>query len=229
MHILYEQSRMAEDGVRRPEGTVQTYIESVHHQFVSTLANLKTLDKNSKAMYRDYWQGRKNNVASKGKFANRTYVVMANDNVGRTSALVSRLQAQDINVYVADKDIEVDRATTQLGEVKEDLIIPKGSLVIPNRQPEAPLIAAIMEFDAGVNDAVLLEERQKTLRDGSSLMYDTTAWNLTMMYGLESVTVPENITRNVSPYSPNTPSHAFVDNAIAWIVDGADDLSLIHI
>jgi hypothetical protein len=226
MHILYEQSRMAEDGVRRPEGTVQTYIESVHHQFVSTLANLKTLDKNSKAMYRDYWQGRKNNVSSKGKFANRTYVLMANDNVGRTSALVSRLQAQDINVYVADKDIEVDRATTQLGEVKEDLIIPKGSLVIPNRQPEAPLIAAIMEFDAGVNDAVLLEERQKTLRDGSSLMYDTTAWNLTMMYGLESLTVPENITRNVSPYSPNTPSHAFVDNAIAWIVDGADDRSV---
>ena len=35
--ILYEQSRMAEDGVRRPEGTIQSYKESVHHQFVSTL------------------------------------------------------------------------------------------------------------------------------------------------------------------------------------------------
>ena len=41
--ILYEQSRMAEDGVRRPEGTIQSYKESVHHQFVSTMVNLKTL------------------------------------------------------------------------------------------------------------------------------------------------------------------------------------------
>ena len=29
--ILYEQSRMAEDGVKRPEGTIQSYKESVHH------------------------------------------------------------------------------------------------------------------------------------------------------------------------------------------------------
>ncbi|WP_334064915.1 M14 family metallopeptidase [Alteromonas genovensis] len=226
MHILYEQSRMAEDGVRRPEGTVQTYIESVHHQFVSTLANLKTLDKNSKAMYQDYWQGRKNNVASKGKFANRTYVIMANDNIGRTDALVSRLLAQDIKVYITDKDMEVDEATTHLGDVKEDMVIPKGSIVVPNRQAEAPLIAAIMEFDAGVNNAVLLEERQKTLRDGSSLMYDTTAWNLTMMYGLESVTVPEHLTSNMSPYKPSAHTHTLLDNAIAWMVDGADDRSV---
>ena len=40
--ILYEQSRMAEDGVRRPEGTIQSYKESVHHQFVSSLINLNT-------------------------------------------------------------------------------------------------------------------------------------------------------------------------------------------
>ena len=58
MHILYEQSRMAEDGVRRPEGTVQTYMESVHHQFVSTMANLESLAMHSQAMYRDYWDGR---------------------------------------------------------------------------------------------------------------------------------------------------------------------------
>ena len=32
--ILYEQSRMAEDGVK-DLGTIQSYKESVHHQFVS--------------------------------------------------------------------------------------------------------------------------------------------------------------------------------------------------
>ncbi|MEW9799295.1 M14 family zinc carboxypeptidase [Alteromonas sp. CYL-A6] len=226
MHILYEQSRMAEDGVRRPEGTVQTYQESVHHQFVSTLANLETLAKHSKAMYRDFWQGRKNNIASKGKFANRTYVILANENHGRTQALVDRLLAQDIEVFVADKDIKVDRAVNQLGQTQKDVVIPANSIVIPNRQPEAPLIAAILEFEAGVKDEVLREERQKTLRDGSSVMYDTTAWNLTMMYGLESLTVPEHLTRNLTPYAPQDVTNPLVNDAIAWVVDGEDDRSV---
>ena len=226
MHILYEQSRMAEDGVRRPEGTVQTYIESVHHQFVSTLANLKTLAKHSKAMYEDYWQGRKNNISNKGKFANRTYVILANDNHGRTQAFVDRLLAQDIDVFLTTRDIEVSKAVNHLGETLKSTVVPKNSIVVPNRQPEAPLIAAILEFEAGVNDAVLLEERQKTLRDGSSVMYDTTAWNLTMMYGLQSLTVPEHMTKHLTPYQAHTMSHNVNDNAIAWAVDGADDRSL---
>lgn len=226
MHILYEQSRMAEDGVRRPEGTVQTYQESVHHQFVSTIANLQTLAKHSQAMYQDFWQGRKNNVSSKGKFANRSYVILANDNHGRTQALVDRLLAQDIEVYTASDDFEVDEATTHLGMSVEDVTIPANSIVIPNRQPEAPLIAAILEFEAGVKDDVLLEERQKTLRDGSSIMYDTTAWNLTMMYGLESLTVPEHLTRDLKPYQQPSVTNTLEENAVAWMVDGQDDRSV---
>ena len=68
--ILYEQSRMAEDGVRRPEGTIQTYKESVHHQFISPLTNLNTLSANSKSMYNDYLEARKLNVSkeSSAKF-----------------------------------------------------------------------------------------------------------------------------------------------------------------
>lgn len=227
MHILYEQSRMAEDGVRRPEGTIQTYIESVHHQFVSTMANLKSLSSHSKAMYQDYWKARKNNVSTKGPHANRSYVILANQNIGRTEALVERLLAQDIEVYVAEKALSVNKATNQLGQQLSSFTIPKDSLVIPNRQPEAPLIAAILEFDAAVKKEVLVEERQKTLRDGSSVMYDTTAWNLTMMYGLDAVTVPEHLSKSLKPYTTSSPAPFSRDkNAIAWAVNGDDDRSV---
>ena len=66
-------------------------------------------------------------------------------------------------------------------------------MIIPNRQPEAPLIAAILEFDADIDSEVLVEERQKSLKSGSSIMYDTTAFNFTMMYGLDAVTVNEHV------------------------------------
>lgn len=227
MHILYEQSRMAEDGVRRPEGTVQTYMGSVHHQFVSTMANLNTLATHSQAMYADYWQGRKQNVADTGPYAQRSFVILANKNIGRTQDFVTRLLAQDIEVFVAQKNIKVKNAVNQLGQTLATTDVPAGSLVIPNRQPEARLIAAIMEFDASVKPEVLLQERQKNLSDGSSIMYDTTAWNLSMMYGLSALMVPTHMQDNLSPYkAANVTPTDIVENAIAWAVDGADDRSV---
>jgi hypothetical protein len=227
MHILYEQSRMAEDGVRRPEGTVQTYMESVHHQFISTMANLNTLATHSKAMYADYWQGRKQNVADTGPYAERSFVILANKNIGRTQDFVARLVAQDIEVFVAQKNIKVKNAVNHLGQTLATTDVPAGSLVIPNRQPEARLLAAILEFDAAVKPEVLVEERQKNLSDGSSIMYDTTAWNLSMMYGLSALMVPTHMQSNLSPYQgANVISRDALENAVAWAVDGADDRSV---
>jgi hypothetical protein len=226
MHILYEQSRMAEDGVRRPEGTVQTYMESVHHQFVSTMANLASLQTHSQAMYRDYWDGRKYNVSAKSEFANRSYVFLANENHGRMNALVDRLEAQGIELFTNKSPIKVDSAITQLGETKKQFEIPAGSLIVPNRQPDAPLVAAILEFDADVKKSVLIEERQRTLRDGSSLMYDTTAWNFSMMFGLPSVTVPAHLSKGLSSWQSHTPTQSVDEAAIAWAVSGEDDRSV---
>ena len=104
---------MAEDGVRRPEGTIQSYKESVHHQFVSTLANLKTLENNSKAMYQDYWDGRKYNVSKDSKYANQTFVILPTKNHGRLNALAQKLKAQDIELFSNQKTIVTKSAATQ--------------------------------------------------------------------------------------------------------------------
>ena len=145
---------------------------------------MESLATHSQAMYRDYWDGESTTSRRKGAFGNRSYVFLANDNHGRMNALVERLEAQGIELYTNDKPITVTAATTQLGEEAKNVEITAGSLIVPNRQPDAPLVAAILEFDADVKKSVLIEERQHTLRDGSSLMYDTTAWNFSMMYGL---------------------------------------------
>tara|TARA_B100001142_G_scaffold324798_1_gene377161 strand:+ start:1727 stop:4579 length:2853 start_codon:yes stop_codon:yes gene_type:complete len=224
--ILYEQSRMSEDGVRRPEGTIQSYKESVHHQFVSTLANLKTLSINSKSMYKDYWDGRKYNVSKDSKYANQTFVILPNKNLGRLNTLAEKLKSQDINIYTNKNPIEVEDVLMQSGNTKEDFTIPSGSMIIPNKQPEAPLIAAMLEFDAEIKESVLLKERQVTLKNGSSIMYDTTAFNLTMMYGLPAVTVPKDIESNLEPWKAPSTVINIDDTAVMWLVDGTDDRSV---
>ena len=224
--ILYEQSRMAEDGVRRPEGTIQSYKESVHHQYVSTISNLKTLEKNSKAMYKDYWDGRKYNVSKNGEYSNQTFVILPNKNITRLNTLAEKLEAQDIKIYKNVKPIKVEQVLKQNGVKEENFIIPVNSMIVPNLQPEAPLIAAMLEFDAEIKESVLLEERQVTLKNGSSIMYDTTAFNLTMMYGLPAVTVPENIESGLINWELKAPEIDTQKSAVMWVVDGIDDRSV---
>ena len=224
--ILYEQSRMAEDGVRRPEGTIQSYKESVHHQFVSTMINLDTLKSNSKAMYNDYWDGRKYNVSNNSKYSNRSYVVLATDNKGRLNALSEKLIAQDIEIYKNEKPINVTNALKQNGTTVSEYTIPSGSMIIPNNQPEAPLISAILEFDAEIDDEVLIEEKQKRIKNGSSIMYDTTAFNFTMMFGLPAITVPQELKAGLKEWTPSPEILEVNENAVIWAVDGKDDRSV---
>ena len=224
--ILYEQSRMAEDGVRRPEGTIQSYKESVHHQFISSLTNLNTLSANSKSMYNDYWEARKLNVSKESDWANQTFVILPTKNSSRINTLADKLKSQNIEIYTNKQNINVKNVLKQTGDIVEEFNIPAGSMIIPNRQPEAPLISAILEFDAEIDEDVLKKEREATLRDGSSIMYDTTAFNFTMMYGLEAVTVPEYVKGNLSLWEPSSVEIDVDEKAIMWIVDGTDDLSV---
>ena len=224
--ILYEQSRMAEDGVRRPEGTIQSYKESVHHQYVSTLVNLETLLKNSKEMYKDYWDGRKYNVSKDSEYANQTFVVLPTDNNTRLNTLADKLKAQDIELYQNTKDIKVENVVLQSGQLVANYTIPAGSMIIPNRQPEAPLISAILEFDADIDSEVLVEERQKSLKSGSSIMYDTTAFNFTMMYGLNAVTVSEHLDSGLETWKPSPVSSEITKDAVIWATNGVDDNSV---
>ena len=224
--ILYEQSRMAEDGVRRPEGTIQSYKESVHHQFVSTMINLDTLKSNSKAMYNDYWDGRKYNVSNNSKYSNRSYVVLATDNKGRLNALSEKLIAQDIEIYKNEKPINVTNALKQNGTTVSEYTIPSGSMIIPNNQPEAPLISAILEFDAEIDSEVLIEEKQKRIKNGSSIMYDTTAFNFTMMFGLPAITVPQDLKAELNEWTPSPEILEVNKDAVIWAVDGKDDRSV---
>ena len=57
-------------------------------------------------------------------------------------------------------------------------------------------------------------------------MYDTTAFNLTMMYGLPALTVPQEIKSNLNPWKPSPEVIEVNKDAVMWAVDGKDDRSV---
>ena len=180
----------------------------------------------SKDMYEDYWEGRKLNVSKESKWANQTFVILPSDNHTRINTLVKKLKSQNIEIYTNTKPLKASNVLKQSGDIVDDYEIPLGSVIIPNMQPEAPLISAILEFDAEIDKDVLSKERSATLRDGSSIMYDTTAFNFTMMYGLEAITVPKHINTNLIKWAPSSINIDIKPNAIMWAVDGMDDASV---
>ncbi len=227
IHILYEQARTAEDGVRTANGDLRTYQQSVHHQLTSTLSNLTTLATHSKNIYRDFVSDRRHVSSANSPYANTSFVVLPSQNRTRLRGFIELMELQNFELFTNKKELNVSNARDQLGNQLKKLKLPKGSLIIPNRQPEARLLAAILEFDASISDEVLIEERQKVLRDGSSLMYDTTAWNLSMMHGLTAYTINSYLEDGITPYQRiKVPANTSKPNPIAYLVDGMDDASV---
>ncbi|RLA00546.1 MAG: peptidase, partial [Gammaproteobacteria bacterium] len=227
IHILYEQARIAEDGVRQANGRILSYQESVHHQLTSTIANLKTLAKNSKEIYQDYLADRRSSISGNSDYANLSYALPPTNNTKRWLGFIRLMELQGFELFISTKALTYTNAINQLGETVTTSL-PKGSLIIRNRQPEARLLAAILEFDVKINDAVLVEERQKILRDDSSIMYDITAWNLTMTHGVEAYTIPTFINSDIEPYKQAAAPVPLVkkDKSIAYLIDGASDASV---
>ncbi|SVE59038.1 uncharacterized protein METZ01_LOCUS511892, partial [marine metagenome] len=63
--LLYEQAGVDGSQVIQEDGTVLTYRESVHHQFISSMANLITIADNRKDLLRDYYSEKYESVYTK--------------------------------------------------------------------------------------------------------------------------------------------------------------------
>jgi hypothetical protein len=226
--ILYEQARVAEDGVRRPEGRILSYRESVQHHVIGSLANLRTTQTHARDLLRRLWRTRQAACDPADPYGRRTFAVPPSANGGRLSDFAELLRQHGIELLRAKAEITVPRATDQLGRELSNVTLPAGTLLIPNGQPLGHLVAAMLDFDPRLSPEALQDERRELLQNGRTRIYDTTAWNVTMMFGLPALTLPERLTENIEPWTPPDapPPPAAPPAPVAFALDGADDRSV---
>ncbi len=227
--ILYEQARLAEDGVQRATHLI-SYRQSVHHQVLASFANLHTLVRERATMLNAFAEDRARSVSARGDYADRSWVILPSENQGRLNDLLDLVDIQGFEIYRLTSDRRAARAVDHSGREHRNLSLPAGSLVLRNRQPEARLLAAMFEFDPRLSDTALRAERERILKEGRSTIYDTTGWNITMMFGLPAFTVPEFIDaglERVDPARRQVPSAAEPGaDTVALVASGADDRSV---
>jgi hypothetical protein len=224
--ILFEQASIETDGVRKASGVVETYHESVHHQLVGSLSNIRTLAANRAGILKDYVAQRRYAVSPESAFAKRAFVLLPTENRSRTESFISLMRLQGFEVFVTGEEMTVS-GKDQLGRVVTNVKLPKNTVYIPNRQPEARLLAAMLEFDTRMTSEFLTEERRELLRFGKSRLYDVTGWSMTMLWDLPALEVEMPLPASPIPFVQAThPAVEAVAAPTAWVFDGADDMSV---
>jgi hypothetical protein len=225
--ILYEQARVAENGIRRPGGRILSYAESVHHHVIGALANLSTLRAHRKDLLQRFWETRRTAVSPSGPYANHSYALPPSDNLARRNRFMDVLTLHGFESCQLTNSLVVPLAADQLGRETRQVTLPAGTILIPSRQPLAHHLAALLDFDPRINEASLKDERHELLARGGSRIYDTTAWNLTMMFGLEALILPLEPPAGTPAYTPPKPVEPALlgdaDSAVALVVDGTSD------
>lgn len=243
--MLYEQARVGGGALRQPSGYVLTYRECVHHQAVSSLANLHTLRDHRVEILTDFHRHARDAIESGGtsgglatprrRDSGRVFVLAPGPNRSREAAFLENLANQGIEIAVAAQDFTAGPCYNGLRECASARAFPAGSWLISLRQPAARLAGAILDFDPRVSDRFLQDERHELETHRRSRIYDVSGWSVPLAAALDAWWIAADVSVPTRPYAPSPPATVGVypaaplaDAAAAprvygYVIDGGDD------
>ena len=183
--LLYEQARVDAASVKHPTGQEISYRQTVHHQIVSSLANLETLHVNRRQILNDFLDDRRWAVNDTDPNVG-VFLLPPCKDTSRWKQLVKLITHQGIEIGFAQESFEAKNTTDIWGNELQSRTFPKGTLVARSAQPHRRMLHALCEFDPHLKDSFLLKERKELENRRETLLYDVSTWNLPMAFGLES-------------------------------------------
>ena len=222
--LLYEQAGVNAASIKQRTGQELTYREAVQHHVVSSFANLQTLHANRRQILADFLADRQWAVSKQGPYA-ETYLFPPLPDQSRFHRLIDLLHRQGIETIVAAAPFEAQTVVDIWGGRADKQQFPAGTLVIRSAQPHRRLLNAILAFDPHMSDESLAEERKELENRRSTRVYDVTAWNLPMAYGLEAFvaeTVPDMLASMATPRTGTSALPLKNPPTYGYLIDGAD-------
>jgi hypothetical protein len=188
--LLYEQAGVSSAAYKQETGHILTYREAVHHQLVSSLANLNTLKNNRQEILADYLADHIEAVSSDGALKG-TFLMPPHPDKARVARFIELLGRQSVEYSFTRESAHVKNATDLFGNKTDHLELPAGTLVVKSDQPFRRVAHVLLRFDIRPDSNYLKIEREELENHRGSRFYDVTAWNLPMAFGLESYWVDE--------------------------------------
>lgn len=197
--ILYEQAGVQGSLLKQPDGNILSYRESVHHHFVSSMANLTTAANHRKELLQDFYREKKRAIEDKRAHPARAFIFSPGENATKTNHFIETLLLQDIEVYIAENDFVANDLHDIWGQTIKEKRFPRNTYIVPLDQPMRPLIQTILEFDPRIPDSILVEERHELERNRSSRIYEVTAWSVPIAYNLDAYWTGKKVQKKTKP------------------------------
>jgi len=225
--MLFEQAGIDGSQVKRPEGTVMTFRESVHHQFLGSFANVLTCANGREELLSDYYNVKLANVRGRGQTG--AFIFPPGENASRLALLAHKVRHQDIEVETATASFKVGRAVSSLGDEVKSKSFPEGTLIVRTNQPVKQLVEVLLTFDIRIPNSFLEIEKKEILKHGRSKLYESTAWSMPLAYGMEAY-YSESMPRVKSvPYEKPDVKGGLADSErdtqVGFVFDCTDDRS----
>ncbi|MCK5146701.1 hypothetical protein KAR48_08085 [bacterium] len=223
--ILYEQARTLGLSIKLPQGKVLTYRETVHHQFISSIANLGTAAEKRKTLLSDFYDMRVQAV-SKNQHTPTAFVLLEGHNPTRTASLAANLVNQGIEVQRLTAKASFKNVKTYWNDAAKTITAPAGSYLINMKQPLSTLAISILEFDVRLNNRLLKQER-KSLEEGKGTrMYEVGAWSMPIAYGVDALATYKLPPIKTKPFKKIQPASGSIKKGRAsygFILEYMDD------
>jgi hypothetical protein len=161
----------------RYDGTLLTYGDGVERNFQAALRTALTAAENRERLLREFVAFRRSAVAD-GQRGPRAYVLDVANDAPRVERLASTLAANGI---------EVRRARAPFRAAGREFAA--GSMIVPLDQPAGRLVRNLLDPEVAMDAAFVQRQRERRAQRLRDEIYDITAWNVAMLWGIPSYAV----------------------------------------
>lgn len=189
--MTYEQASVRGLVVRKDDGTLMHFRDSVRHHFVASVSTAEAAAKNREKLLNDFYNYRKSAVAEGGSESVRSYILPRRGDVSLVDKLVHVLDQQGVEIRQAGSSF------TLCGKS-----YPAGTYAVSLAQPSKRLIRNLLDADVPLESEFLKEQERRRAKGLPDEIYDVTAWSLPLMYNVEAIACGENVPGNLQPAKP---------------------------
>jgi hypothetical protein len=207
----YEQASARGLVFARSDGGTLTYRDGVMHHFNAAIVTCITAARNRELLMRNYLDYRRSAISEGEKGTVREYIIVPGQDISRADLLAKNLATQGIEVRRAEEPIKLANRT-----------IAAGAYLVSNAQPAARMVRNLLDpkTDQSAEFIKRQEERRKMRLNDE--IYDITAWNLPMLYDVETTTSPSVInvkyTAVSSQYDVPTPLRPLAPGKVGYLM-----------
>ncbi|MFB3827365.1 MAG: M14 family zinc carboxypeptidase [Bryobacteraceae bacterium] len=189
--MTYEQASARGLVVRRSDGKLMTFRDSVQHHFVASLSTAETAAANRTKLLNDFYRYRVTAIEEGRKEAIKEYILPR----GRDYAATDKIAA-----LLVEQGVEVKRAAAPFRAGGREYAA--GTYVVPLAQPAKRLVRTLLDPDTPMDKKFLTAEEERRRRKARSEIYDVTAWSLPLMFNVEAVAAQEPSQGQFEPAKP---------------------------